>query len=228
MTIVVVAATPLEAAGLDPGLADVLITGIGCVNAAHALTTRLLTGPRPALVIQTGIGGAYRGAHLPVGAVALATDEIYGDLGVITPGGWESAETFGFPVVAATPVHPARFNRFPLDTALVQRAAAVAGPRLARTGPFLTLQQVTGVTAIGDALFDRFGALCESMEGAAAAHVCAIHGLPFLEVRGVSNLVEDRNRAAWRIPEAAGAARAVTEHLLAHAATLLAAPEPPR
>ena len=46
------------------------------------------------------------------------------------------------------------------------------------------------------------------MEGAAAAHVCAMHDVPFLEVRGVSNLVEDRDRAAWRIAEAADAAQA--------------------
>jgi futalosine hydrolase len=51
------------------------------------------------------------------------------------------------------------------------------------------------------------------MEGAAAAHVCALHDIPFLEVRGVSNLVEDRDRAAWRIAEAAAAAQAVVMRL---------------
>lgn len=48
-------------------------------------------------------------------------------------------------------------------------------------------------------LAERFGALVESMEGAAAAHICALYGIPFLEIRGVSNLVEDRNRESWRI-----------------------------
>ena len=55
------------------------------------------------------------------------------------------------------------------------------------------------------------------MEGAAAAHVCALHDVPFLEVRGVSNLVEDRNRNEWKIAEAAAAAQAVA---LDHAETL--------
>jgi futalosine hydrolase len=90
---------------------------------------------------------------------------------------------------------------------------AIAGPLVARTGRFLTLAQVTGVRAFGDALHHRFNALCESMEGAAAAHVCALHDIPFLEVRGVSNLVEDRDRAAWRIAEAVAAAQAVVMRL---------------
>jgi len=76
------------------------------------------------------------------------------------------------------------------------------------------LSQVTGVRAVGDALYERFGALCESMEGAAAAHVCALHEVPFLEVRGISNLVENRNRAKWRIAEAAGAAQRVALKLI--------------
>jgi futalosine hydrolase len=76
------------------------------------------------------------------------------------------------------------------------------------------VSQVTGVRALGDALHGRFGALCESMEGAAAAHVCALHDVPFLEVRGISNLVEDRNRAEWRVKEAADAAQAVTLRLI--------------
>jgi futalosine hydrolase len=72
------------------------------------------------------------------------------------------------------------------------------------------------VRAFGDALYERFGALCESMEGAAAAHVCALHDVPFLEVRGISNLVEDRNRSRWRIIEAADAAQAVALRLAEH------------
>jgi futalosine hydrolase len=35
------------------------------------------------------------------------------------------------------------------------------------------------------------------MEGAAIAQICALHGTPFLELRGISNLTEDRNLASW-------------------------------
>jgi futalosine hydrolase len=219
-------ATPGEAgalAGAAPLAAPhrLVFTGIGPVNTAHALT-RAVEAARPALVLQFGIAGAYVPAGLPVGALALATEEGYGDLGVLTPQGWQPADLIGIPVVPpAAPGAPPTFNRFPLDPARVARALRVlrALPLEVRAGPFLTLSQVTGVRALGDALHRRSGALCESMEGAAAAHVCALYGLPFLEVRGISNLVEDRDRERWRIAEAAGAARRAV-------AALAAAPDP--
>jgi len=42
----------------------------------------------------------------------------------------------------------------------------------------------------------------ESMEGAAAAQVADRLGLPFAEVRGVSNLVGERDKRAWDLRSA--------------------------
>ena len=131
----IIAATPLEAAQL--GSSRVVITGIGAVNTAHALTEYLVTRPRPSLVIQVGIAGAYVPGGVPVGAVVLATSDTYGDLGVLTPQGWRPADEIGIPLVEARGVHPARFNEFPLDAELVARAAVVCGSLVAATGPFL-------------------------------------------------------------------------------------------
>jgi futalosine hydrolase len=210
--VLVLAATRLETTLL--GSANVLVAGICAVNTAHALTQYLTTRPRPSLVIQTGIAGAYVPANVAVGSVLLADTEIYGDLGVLTPDGWRPMEEIGIPLLEATASRAARFNYFPLDAALVDRASTAAGPLVARTGKFLTLSQVTGVRSFGDTLYERFGALCESMEGAAAAHICAMHDVPFLEVRGVSNLVENRDRSKWQIVEAAEAAQRVVLRLL--------------
>ena len=212
--VVVVAATPLEATLIHSSSATLLISGVGAVNAAHALTQYLSMSPAPSLVIQTGIAGAYVPANISVGSVVLADTEIYGDLGVLTPAGWRPMEEIGIPLVEARGASDARFNYFPLDGALVARAAEAAGTLVARTGKFLTLSQVTGVRAIGDALYERFGALCESMEGAAAAQICALHDVPFLEVRGISNLVENRDRPKWRLKDAADAAQTVVLKLL--------------
>jgi futalosine hydrolase len=207
--VLLVAATALEATRLSSSRFPVVVTGIGAVNTAHALTGYFATHPKPSIVIQTGIAGAYVPAGIPVGSVLLADTEIYGDLGVLTVDGWQPMEAVGIPLIAARDGQPARFNYFPLDGTLVARASGIGGSLIARTGPFLTLSIITGVQALGDELHERFGALCESMEGAAAAHVCALHDIPFLEVRGISNLVEDRDRSKWRIKEAADAAQAV-------------------
>jgi futalosine hydrolase len=53
------------------------------------------------------------------------------------------------------------------------------------------------------------------MEGAALAHVCALYGVPFLELRAVSNTVEDRDLSTWRIREAAEAAQRAVRALVA-------------
>jgi futalosine hydrolase len=211
--VLLIAATELEAKQLRSSRFTTIVTGIGAVNAAHALTGYLATHSKPSLVIQTGIAGAYVPAGIPVGSVVLADTEIYGDLGVLTVDGWQPMEAVGIPLVAARDGRPERFNYFPLDGTLVARASRICGSLVTRTGPFLTLSIITGVQALGDELHERFGALCESMEGAAAAHVCALHDVPFLEVRGISNLVEDRDREKWRIKEAADAAQAVALRL---------------
>ena len=79
----------------------------------------------------------------------------------------------------------------------------------ARTGPFVTVSCCSGTAALGEAMAARFpGALCEGMEGAALAHVAAIYQVPLLELRAVSNLVEDRDMSRWRIREAAETAQA--------------------
>jgi len=224
MSVIVIAATSGEATLLHQApRATVLVTGIGVVNTAHALTRAFLTQPRPSLVIQTGIAGAYVPAGIDVGSTVLASEEVYADVGVIAPDGWLSAERVGLPLVEGSATSPARYNHFPLDRDLVARATAACGDSLARTGRFLTLSQATGVRALGDVLYDRFDALCESMEGAAAAHICTIYDVPFLEVRGISNLVENRDRAIWRVQEAANAAQRAVLRLLDHLDEILPA-----
>jgi futalosine hydrolase len=173
-------------------------TGMGAVNAASALTYQL-ERQRPNLVLQFGIAGAYAPSGLNIGMVACATEEIYGDVGVLTPDGWHPADLIGIPLVSGD---PPRFNRFPLDPVCVRNAAQLCG---AETGPFLTLSQCTGVQSLADELYERFGAVCENMEGAAAAHVCALYDVPFLEIRGISNMVENRDRSRWNIPQAVSA-----------------------
>jgi len=96
-----------------------------------------------------------------------------------------------------------RKKRFLLNSSLTGKVANLCG---IQKGPFVTVSQCSGTRSRGDELYDRFGGLCENMEGAAAAHICAIYAIPFLEIRGISNLVEDRDTSKWRIQDAAQAA----------------------
>jgi futalosine hydrolase len=53
-----------------------------------------------------------------------------------------------------------------------------------------------------------------SMEGAAFMYSCLVAGVPFAQVRAVSNAVERRNRGAWKIDEAIDALAVVAVRLL--------------
>ena len=66
----------------------------------------------------------------------------------------------------------------------------------------ITVSTAHGNTASIARVVERFRPQVESMEGAAFMYACLIHQVPFAQVRAVSNLVEKRNRAAWKMPEA--------------------------
>jgi futalosine hydrolase len=199
--------------GLRGRLGDrsvILLTGgMGKTNAAHALTA-VLERERVEEVVGFGVGGAYPGSGLSVGDVAVATEEIYGDEGVQAPDGWISTEGIGIPL--ATRAGRGCFNLFPLPADRVAAAVVAVGGTgmITRSGPFVTVSSCSGTAARGAELAHRFGAICETMEGAAYVHVATLYDLPALEIRGISNMVEDRKLANWRLRDAAeSAARAV-------------------
>jgi futalosine hydrolase len=206
----------------------VVVSGYDKANVAHALTC-LLQLHRPRLVLQFGIAGAFGGQGLRLRDLVVATKEIYGDTGSSSPAGWLSTEAFGLPLAQVGGA--AYWNEFPLDETLVGRASLLLSENdwgedapVVASGPALTLSQVTGRREPAAELQSRWQALSESMEGAAAAHVCALYSVPFLEVRAISNLVGDRDRAEWDLPGAAARAAEAARVLAADLEVLL----PPR
>jgi futalosine hydrolase len=181
------------------GTVYLALTGIGKVNAA-AVSTLLLEKLRPRLIINTGCGGAYLGSGLAVGGLAIATAEIYGDEGVLTTDGWHTLEIIGIPSVERKGNRYS--NEFPLSMQAAEKvyhfAKSLDLP--VRRGKFVTVSTCSGTLNRGDELFKRFGGICENMEGAATAHVALLYDTPFLEVRGISNMVEDRDITKWDIP----------------------------
>jgi futalosine hydrolase len=132
----------------------------------------------------------------------VASEEIYGDEGAETPEGFLDFEEIGIPLLVDGSKE--YFNRFPADqtaAAALNRTAGAAG-RIA-LGPFVTVSTVTGSRDRAAALGSRFSAVCENMEGAAAAHAAASWGVAFAEIRGISNAVGPRDRASWQIEKAA-------------------------
>jgi futalosine hydrolase len=77
-----------------------------------------------------------------------------------------------------------------------------------RCAPFVTCGTCTGTSAKALDLRTRTGGAVESMEGAALVHVARLMGVRVGEVRGISNAAGTRDRASWRLEEAAANARA--------------------
>jgi futalosine hydrolase len=192
------------------------IGGMGKVNSAHAAT--LLSGYNPSAIIVFGIGGAYPSSKAKIGDVALAKEEIAGDEGVLTPEGFKDTEFIGIPLLKTST--SVIYNRYTSPDSLIRQSfqSLYAGLRgeekTVHLGTFVTLSTCTGTTERARELEERYHGLCENMEGAAVAQVAELHRIPWVEVRGISNVVEDRDLQKWDIPCAAQTVQQAVLHLL--------------
>jgi futalosine hydrolase len=185
--------------GADPGEVVVEAVGVGPAAAA-AGTARLLAAAPYRAVVSAGIAGGFPG-QVAVGATVLGARSIAADLGAETPDGFVPIEDLGF----GTSV---------LDSdAELLKALIVALPD-AVVGDILTLSTVTGTAATARRLTLRHpAAVAEAMEGYGVASAAAGAGVPFAELRAISNPIGPRDRAAWRLPEALDALRTAARSL---------------
>jgi futalosine hydrolase len=190
--LLVVTAVAAEAdavrAGSDP--VNVVVTPVGVGPAAAAAgTARLLATGRYRAVISVGIAGGFVG-RAPVGATVLGARSIAADLGAESPDGFLPVDELGFGT-----------GTLSADPVLLKGLIAALPDAI--SGDLLTLATVTGTAATAERLAARFPlAVAEAMEGFGVATAAAGAGLPFAELRTISNPVGPRDRAAWRLKEA--------------------------
>lgn len=178
-------------------------SGVGKANAASAAAV-MIAAFNPACVVNFGVAGAYPRSGLANGDVAVAASEIYGDEGVEEHRGFADMKAIGFPLLKRG--RTVFYNEFPMDRTLGRKLLAAAKRSCGRDvkqGPFVTVSSCSGTKKQALRIGTRLGALCENMEGAAVAHVCARYRVPAAEVRGISNIAGDRNRKRWDLSGAA-------------------------
>lgn len=193
-----------------------LVTGIGPVETAVRLSAWLSRNGDFLVrgVINFGVAGAYlqpSGNPQPqLLDICLADREVLGDLGICLENHIESVT--GNEIRAV--------DRFDMDTYLLGLAGRALGSeeREYFSGTFVTVSCASGTARRGAMLARQYQGLCENMEGAAVARVCAEFNLPCLEVRCISNMVEDRDMSRWQLKKAcrqAGVTAArITEYLM--------------
>jgi futalosine hydrolase len=210
MKILIVAATDMEVAPLvselgttskGPRIAayvraghaiDLLTTGVGMVATA-AWCSRTLTGQQYDLALNVGLCGAFDRA-LPLGRTVHVVSDRIAELGA------EDHDAF----LTIQDLTLVGADEFPFCGGRVVARNPPSCPALRGLPPVagITVNTVHGCETSIAAVVGRFAPQVESMEGAAFMYACAIHGVPFAQIRAVSNVVEPRNRAGWRISDA--------------------------
>ena len=171
---------------------QVLVTGVGMVaTAAHV--SRVLAASRFDVALNVGLCGTFD-PSLPLGSVVHVVSDQVAELGA------EDGERF--------------LTLDDLDLSGSDGSPSPGGPLLNPAPPasatLIALPQVSGITVNTvhgreDSIARVVGRLrpqVESMEGAAFMYACLVAGVPFAQLRAVSNRVERRNRAAWRVADA--------------------------
>lgn len=221
MNILLVAATPFEIAGavqwleqngqsVEPGVflykhltIRVLVTGVGPNNTAWELGLSLGASLSD-WAINAGVAGAFD-RNLSLGEVVHVVQERFGDLGVEEADG---SFTDLFELGLLAPDQP------PYQKALLRDPDLSQAEFLPRVKG-VTVSKVHGSDGSISAIRAKYPeAQVETMEGAAFFYGCLSAGIPFTAIRAISNYVEPRNRAGWRLEEAIGKLNKVLIDLL--------------
>jgi len=168
---------------------DVLLTGVGMVATAAWCTRALAIGGYDA-ALNLGVCGSFNPA-LPPPSVVHVTSDSLAELGV------EDGPRF----LALTEIGLLEPDEFPFSGGRLLNDAPppLAGLEDLPSASGITVNTVHGADESIAGIRSRCPADVESMEGAAFMYACLIAGVPFAQVRAVSNRVERRNRAAWDI-----------------------------
>ncbi len=189
MQILVVAATSMEIAPFMAKwpVADHLITGVGSPFAIYHIMQRMHQIDYD-LVVQAGIAGSYL-KDMALGDVVAVSKDNFADIGIIEKNQlitmFESgfATASGFPFTNGWLVNNGRL----LDDLDLQKVNAI------------TVNTVTDEAERINQLVAKFDPQIETMEGAALHYVCLQQNIPFLQMRGISNYVGERDKTKWNM-----------------------------
>ncbi len=201
----------LDHLDINQGKCLTLVTGVGVVETTLQLTRYIEQHPRQVdRVIHFGIGGAYlsqKAEGVALLDVCLAEQEVLGDFGVCYP---DRIEPLSEELV--------RKKNYPLDPKMLREALLffAKNRQEVHSGNFVTVCGVNASKRRGDMFAEQYDGLCENMEGGAMARVCTEYEIPLLELRAISNFVEDRDLSHWKLGEACRVAGKAAAGLILH------------
>lgn len=170
---------------------SLLITGVGAVPAAWAMTRWFYSHPKPDLAINAGIAGSFN-PDIKVGDVVLPVSDCFADAGIETPDGFYTMSEAGLRNADSFPFQNGRItagNRF-----------FAKASKLLKTVNAISVNRTSGSEPTISRLREMYNPDIETMEGATFFYICAMEKIPFMGIRSVSNFVEPRQREKWDVP----------------------------
>ena len=155
---------------------EVLITGAGIPNTILQLTAHLKNNQYD-LIINVGICGSFNKKY-KIGDVVEITEDNFTEIG------FQDREHF----VSLN-------NQFGINTAF-QVPSVTSLPKVNA----ITVNTVHGNISSIERVINQLNPDVESMEGAACFMVCQYFNVPCVQIRAISNKVEERDVSKWNIP----------------------------
>lgn len=169
---------------------DVLITGVGLMHTAYFMG-KVLASNTYNLALQFGIAGSFR-KEIALGMTVNVVEEVVADLGA------EDKENF----LDVTELRLLPSDQFPYNTGklLNKTPDSAYGVSAIKKVKGISVNKVHGYQYSIDKTISKYQPDIESMEGAAFFYACLMERVPFLQIRAISNYIEDRNKDLWNIP----------------------------
>ena len=192
MNLLIVAATESE---IEPILkenskADILISGVGIPATVFHLTKKLIEKNYD-LAIQAGVAGTFsHGFNLA--EIVLVKKDVFADLGIDENGEFKT-------------LFDNRFidkNDFPYTNGCLINHHYFLEKTKLKVANAITINKITDDHVQLKKNQQQFDAEIESMEGAAFHYVCLQQKINFLQIRGISNVVGERDKTKWEMRNA--------------------------
>ncbi|MFN5376909.1 MAG: futalosine hydrolase [Chitinophagaceae bacterium] len=166
-------------------------TGVGVISTVYHLM-EMLSKEKFDFMIQVGIAGSFD-QQLPLGNAVNIEKESIAEMGVVENNEYKDIFKLGL----------ADANVAPYSDGLLlnpHKHLLTASGLTNVTG--VTNNEITTDPIKIERYKHTYNATIESMEGAAFHYIGIMKSIPFIQIRGISNFVGERNKKNWKIDEA--------------------------
>jgi futalosine hydrolase len=169
-----------------------LITGVGMVATAYHLAKKV-SSEKFDVVINAGIAGTFDKEKFSLGTVVNVVSERFPELGAEDDKGFLSVFDLGL----------IKQDEFPFESGNLLNKNIFLNNEIINSLPkahSVTVNKVHGNDQSIKDIMSQYKPDIESMEGAAFFYCCLHEKINFIQLRGISNVVEKRNKNNWNIP----------------------------